>query len=371
MQGQWQGNYQGSNSGLIIVDVDDRGTRFVGHARLFDTSHGGPLIHAVLETADKSQDFSITPGFFFADPHTGATLTPTDLAEKYPGFIFPTTVEVKGKWTDSNLKIEWKTNIGTFGSADLPASSAKKTSEYTPNEISWTEFKSVIGTIEPRRCIFRGQEQPWRLRSSFHRTQRADLVRFRDEDIPTLYRVLSARTRHIYDLRIPDQNGAFYHLVQHHGYPTPLLDWTYSPFVAAFCAYRKIGPTSLNDVDSRVRIFVFDQAEWRKDWEQIQDLTTHKQNFSILEFVAIDNERMVPQQALSCLSNIDDIETYVRQKEAQKDKSYLRVFDLPAKERQAVMLELSVMGITAGSMFPGLDGSCEEIRERLFPFSRD
>ena len=30
------------------------------------------------------------------------------------------------------------------------------------------------------------------------------------------------------------------------------------------------------------------------------------------------------------------------------------------------MEELSFMGITAGSMFPGLDGACEELREKMF-----
>jgi hypothetical protein len=35
-------------------------------------------------------------------------------------------------------------------------------------------------------------------------------------------------------------------------------------------------------------------------------------------------------------------------------------------ERPLVMRELSVMGITAGSLFPGLDGACEELRERFF-----
>lgn len=31
-----------------------------------------------------------------------------------------------------------------------------------------------------------------------------------------------------------------------------------------------------------------------------------------------------------------------------------------------VMRELSYMGITAGSRFPGHDGACEELRERNF-----
>ena len=30
------------------------------------------------------------------------------------------------------------------------------------------------------------------------------------------------------------------------------------------------------------------------------------------------------------------------------------------------MQELSFMGITAGSMFPGIEGACEELKERMF-----
>ncbi len=30
------------------------------------------------------------------------------------------------------------------------------------------------------------------------------------------------------------------------------------------------------------------------------------------------------------------------------------------------MHELSLMGITAGSVFPGFEGACEQIRERYF-----
>jgi len=43
-----------------------------------------------------------------------------------------------------------------------------------------------------------------------------------------------------------------------------------------------------------------------------------------------------------------------------------QVIDLPLSERPHVMRELSVMGITAGTLFPGLDGACEELKERNF-----
>jgi hypothetical protein len=52
--------------------------------------------------------------------------------------------------------------------------------------------------------------------------------------------------------------------------------------------------------------------------------------------------------------------------ERMNGKQYLQIIDLPISERPTVMRELSLMGVTAGSLFPGLDGACEELRERFF-----
>jgi hypothetical protein len=62
---------------------------------------------------------------------------------------------------------------------------------------------------------------------------------------------------------------------------------------------------------------------------------------------------------------VDDIETYIRSQESE-DRQFMKIIDLPVRERPTIMRELSVMGITAGSLFPGLDGACEELRERFF-----
>jgi hypothetical protein len=182
-----------------------------------------------------------------------------------------------------------------------------------------------------------------------------------------LHKHLSARTKHFFNLQIPDENGAFFNLVQHHGYPTPLLDWSYSPYVAAFFAYRRITNKQAANADQRtkVRILIFDQAQWTKDWIQFAVLIRPGLHVSIREFIAVENERMIPQQAVSMITNADDMEEYIKSKETP-DKRYRGAIDLPLSERRHVLSELSYMGITAGSMFPGLDGACEELKERNF-----
>jgi hypothetical protein len=194
-----------------------------------------------------------------------------------------------------------------------------------------------------------------------------DLYRFLNQDISALHKQLSARTKHYFDLQVPDQNGAFFNFVQHHGYPTPLLDWSYSPYVAAFFAFREISNTDAQNCkdDDYARIYVFNQDLWKRRLGQLQQLLTSMPHFSIQEFHSINNERMIPQQAVSSVTNIDDIETYILGRQQNGDQ-FLTAIDIKKKERKKVMLELQYMGITAGSLFPGIDGACEEMRERNF-----
>ena len=320
---------------------------------------------------NKARDFAFRTTYILPiHPHTGV-IDSWDNVKRFFGqdVVIPEHADVSGTWTETTLKMSWTTNIGTQGSCELPRSKAGDASELVPlSEVyDWASFKNYVSGLEGRRHLFRGQNKPWRLRTSFHRSNRADLHRFLNEDLQVLHKHLSARTRYVFNLEIPNENGAFFNLVQHHEYPTPLLDWTYSPYVAAFFAYRGISNqvASVANARDKVRIHVFDQTQWKIDWRQLQQLLPPDPHLSIGEFLAIENERMIPQQAASTVTNIDDIENYIKSKEAN-GKTYLWAIDLPASERRTVVQDLSYMGITAGSLFPGLDGACEELKERNF-----
>lgn len=376
MNGQWVGRYSGTSNGLALVDIEDLGEDYLVQAYLIDDDTKMPLAMVAFRVSNKSKTFSQKQVYIQPiNPHTSE---PTDwdrIKEAYPGANFPKSAEVEGSWDENNLTFKWNTDIQTKGECILPRSKAESPSEYKaiPSINNWDDFKKEIAcNLVPigtgRRFLFRGQNDGWRLRTKFHRLGRTNLYKFLFEDKKSLHAHLSFRTRHIFDLNKGEENGAFLNLIQHHGYPTPLLDWTFSPFVAAFFAYRGIKKQEASEAkeDRKVRIFVFDQQEWKKDTQPVLSLTWPLPYLSIMEFIAIDNERMIPQQAVSIVSNIDDIESHIRTKEADKKKEYLRIIELPWSERKRVMHELSIMGITAGSLFPGIDGVCEEMRERLF-----
>ena len=371
MNGQWMGRYDGSNKGLMVVDLDTMGNSYAGRIYAYDDNANLPSTVAYIRTPDNASECSMRLELRPIDPRTSNPALWSDVEPMFPGITFPEIADVTLSSADHTLTVGWRTDIGTVGHAVIQRSRAGEKSEYQPlpGVSTWKEFKTFVTELDFRRFIFRGQQQRLRLRTTFHRTGRADLVRFVNEDIPTLHRHLSSRTTHVFNLANPDENGAFFNLVQHHGYPTPLLDWTYSPYVAAYFAYHRIKNSEADQAgdDDKVRVFVFDYDKWRNTYPQLSRLAGCRPHFSVLEFIALNNERLTPQQSISSLTNIDDVESYIRLGESV-DRSFLRVIDLPVKERPTVMKELSAMGITAGSLFPGFDGACAELKERMFPY---
>jgi len=369
MKGQWIGNYAGSSEGTIIVNIDERSSYYEGVAYLNERDRTIPSTAAFFRTPNKANAFHFRTTLIMPiDPFQGIPVLWDSIRHHYAaGMSISTYADVTGSWDDTSLTLKWTTDIGVAGTCVLPRSKANQPSELIALEKRWDEYKAYVATLEERRFLFRGQNKPWRLHTSFHRRGRTDLTRFASDDVQALHKRLSARTKHVFNLLIPDEYGAFLNLVQHHGYPTPLLCWTYSPYVAAFFSYRGMSDEKAAKAapSEKVRILVFDQAQWKTDWSQLLQLLTAGPHLSIGEFLAIENERMIPQQAASTVTNLDDIESYICSKEAS-GKTYLSAINLPVADRQQAVRELGSMGITAGSLFPGLDGDCEELRERNF-----
>jgi hypothetical protein len=366
MRGQWLGSYQGNTQGTLTVELDDLGDHYEGMVYVYPGTPGLPSIAGMVLTTNKADTFSLQIKIDAIDMQRGV-LVPWDAVKHiYPGVSLDPTIDTL--WSRNSksgvLVIDFTSKSGGSGKAHLSLSDGSRPPERAPLPTvrSWATFKEYALALDPNRYVFRGQESgAWRLRTFFHRSGRVSLFKFVNQDIHQLHAHLSSLTEHHFNLKDELENAAFYGLIQHHGYPTPLLDWTRSPFIAAYFAFRKKRAGG-----EFARIFVLDQREWQKDIPRSQWVSAALPHFSFLNPLAINNPRMVPQQALSTIANVDDIEAFIAFNEKQKKKTYLEVIDLPVLERAQILQELSLMGITACSMFPGLDGACEQLREKNF-----
>jgi hypothetical protein len=118
--------------------------------------------------------------------------------------------------------------------------------------------------------------------------------------------------------------------------------------------------------DQKIRIIVFDVKVWSTMLERAAVIMPGFLHMTFLEPLATNNPRALPQQSISTVTNIDDLELYIREMETTHNKSFMFAIDLPGSERRLVMQDLALMGITAGSLFPGIDGACLQLKERFF-----
>lgn len=241
---------------------------------------------------------------------------------------------------------------------------------------TWGGFKNWMAALPNGEWIFRGQEQDWQIQSSYHRLGFCDLERYRQKAVP-----------HLIDALAPSQGpwvaspdaqafGSLLALAQHHGFPTPLIDWTRSPYVAAYFAFANC---SMNDGEScpngddcprekprrHVRIAAFHASAWVIG-PYAASLRNRDPFVHVHSFVPVDNPRWSAQQAVSTSTNLVAPEIWWRMFEKFAGKQSLITVDLPYSLKAEAMSDLKMMGITAASMFPGLDGACRAIKESLF-----
>jgi hypothetical protein len=364
VNGHWSGSFTAASAGItttgfITVDLDDAGSGYLGHLVMVAPDASAVAAELAIPKDQTKASFTVTP--VAIDRRTANPLSNPPAP--------PRPVKTEWEIGTNEISIKWSAENGSTGEASLHRNQGDKPSELPVLPAStWSDFKDFAVSLEPYRFVFRGQgNNTWRLRIAFHRTGRAALLRFSNRDLTALHRQLSGLTAHRFNLNDALDNAAFLNLVQHHGYPTPLLDWTYSPFIGAYFAFRNLRTSQLLQ-DQKVRIFILDGSQWNIDWEKAVVISPAFQHLTLIEPLAINNPRALPQQSISLLTNVDDIETFIKERETQRGTTYLRAIDLPVTERWLVMHELALMGINAGSLFPGLDGACEQLRERFFGF---
>lgn len=238
------------------------------------------------------------------------------------------------------------------------------------NVFTWEEYKRMVsGLVQNNDSFFcRGHaDESWKLQTSFHRIssqKNITLIQYLDVIVPEVQYFVSAIRDEIINCNDNLEFGAFFSLLQHHGFPTPLLDWTLSPYIAAYFAFREVHDQYPNS--DHVKIYIFDYLEWTKSFEQIYDLRDSKNFVSALRPYAKYNPRIIPQQGRFTVTNIDDIEQYIYSRSEETKKTFLYSARLSVKEKPHILKELNLMGINEMSLFPSIEGVCRALKHQFF-----
>jgi hypothetical protein len=115
MNGQWIGSYSGTNTGMVVADLDDARTHHAGVVFAYDNNIGNPRTFALVEIPKDQTTFSLRIGLSHVDRGSGLILTLENLAQKYPGVQTPTHADTEWEVTPNRISLKWKTNIGTNG----------------------------------------------------------------------------------------------------------------------------------------------------------------------------------------------------------------------------------------------------------------
>lgn len=227
---------------------------------------------------------------------------------------------------------------------------------------SWADFTANFrhelfddGVFRRGRFVFRGVARAeWRLESALDR-------RFGDAatgERETLARRLLDEFRtecdaHDVSSDVLGDDVATLALGQHFGLPTRLLDWSDSPYVAAFFAFA----SGFTEADERqpagpngdVAIWVLDRA--LASSESCPDI-------ELVRLRSVGNVRLRAQGgSFTRLTSEDASLDAVAERLGVDGRPILRQFTLPAESMESAMADLDVMGINHSRIFPDLGGA--------------
>lgn len=145
-------------------------------------------------------------------------------------------------------------------------------------------------------------------------------------------------------------------LARHHGLPSPILDWSRSPFVAAFFAFADSAHQS-KEPPKRVAIWGFD----------LKGLTADPSESSILDEVEVIDD---PVAIVYNPRAIEQESVFIRIDERARRMDellpgHLRKFVIPASERDFVLEVLDEMRINERSLFRDLDAAARTAARRV------
>jgi hypothetical protein len=246
---------------------------------------------------------------------------------------------------------------------------------------SWHEFKLYLPHFS-ENWAFRGQASAeWILNNAIERT---DFIRFHNGiEAHFVAEFQRGARNYLSKDETPEHLIEWLALMQHHGAPTRLLDFSKSPYIAAyfafeFCAFREgnhVAVWCINIEHLKQKSLKILSQEFGSALKQTQNLINEKlfevlfyQNNKSLVFPVEPfrmNRRYSLQQSIF-VSTGTSVAPFMEQLlflGSDLEKAVVKL-EIPATEKKVAMRELLKMNLHRASLFPDLDGYALSLKFR-------
>lgn len=263
---------------------------------------------------------------------------------------------------------------------------------------NWSELREYFSK-QNSNWIYRGQaDYKWNLLSAIDRVSfsHIDNVKSKREfEQYCIYQI--KKLPHLYaDKHMPNSDFQIISLLQHHGSPTRLLDFSVSPYVAVFFAIENMtSDGSVYAIDNHNLLSSTHHLARKNIDKKHADLIKHfddlsnDENFkriflmeNQLDFVQLVQpyylfDRIIQQSGgFLCQGNIDktfeenlyeNSKIWMEFENAEKPKK----FKLKIEWKEQILRELLQMNITRQSLFPGIEGTLNSLKHKFDISAKD
>lgn len=245
---------------------------------------------------------------------------------------------------------------------------------------SWDDYKKIINEMS-ENWVFRGQvNAEWELRNAIERTNFIHYYKGIEQVFLTEFQ--RGARNYLHRDETPEHILEWLALMQHHGAPTRLVDFSRSAFISAYFAFEQcfysidyvaVWAINLHQIKKSAGEII--AARFPEDWEscnghineRIFERVFYSDELSLIFPVEPFkmNRRYSLQQSIF-VSSGNSREPFMDQLSFlgdQVSKSVIRI-EIPIKDQKTAIRDLQKMNIHRASLFPDLDGYALSLKMR-------
>ncbi|NWH04116.1 FRG domain-containing protein [Desulfobacter latus] len=236
----------------------------------------------------------------------------------------------------------------------------------------WQDFSELLESdlfnTNGVQFTFRGHRRyDWSLLPTLGRLTENGIVsaELAEKQLDLFRRAVRGRLKDTSLLVESEQEDELWSVGQHHGLMTPLLDWTYSPYVALFFAFAKEDQQGEEDNPYRA-VYVLNKS-FVADDDQCPDirlLEPRKDDHGRLVnqaglFTFSPTDATIENKLIETISDFDEFKEAAEESEADVLARYICKIYIRNEDREGCLRSLRRMNVHHASLFPDLIGASD------------